>query len=214
VWVSIAGKIGRGICNAFAQAGASRIIIVGRTLSSITDVKNDIESKYQNVTVSVYAANVTNTVAIQSIIRTVGRIDIVVSAAHISHRVTPTSTIDPAELSEMLQTNTVGPFTLFSSILHERAIQGWDHELKMILVSSALSHIHISHLSGYAASKAAINILISHLNIQWNSRGVSIFAIHPGVIFSPSTAKVFPAESPIWEDRKSVRILLFCNFSL
>ncbi|KAF4628138.1 hypothetical protein G7Y89_g10016 [Cudoniella acicularis] len=195
-----AGMIGRGICKAFAQAGVARMIIIGRTLLSLNEVKSDIESKYSNIEVSVHAADVTDNTVIQPIIRAAGKIDIVVSAAHISHRVTPTSTIDPSVLSEMLQTNTVGPFLVFSAILHERAIQGWDHEVKIIFVSSALSHIHISHLSGYSASKAAMNILVSHLNVQWNSRGVSIFAIHPGVIFSPSTAKVFPAESPIWED--------------
>ncbi|OCK90220.1 NAD(P)-binding protein [Cenococcum geophilum 1.58] len=195
-----AGGVGRGICKAFAQAGIDRITIVGRTLSTLNEVKSDLESKYPNVEVTVHAADVTDSAAMQSIIRATGKIDIVVSAAAICHQVTPTSTIAPSVLSEILQTNTVGPFQIISAILHERAIQGWDHEVKVIYISSALSHTHICHLSGYAASKAAMNLLVLHLNMQWNSRGVSIFSVHPGLIYTTLTGKVFPADSPIWED--------------
>lgn len=198
--MNVAGGVGRGICKAFAQAGIDRITIVGRTLSTLNEVKSDLESKYPNVEVTVHAADVTDSAAMQSIIRATGKIDIVVSAAAICHQVTPTSTIAPSVLSEILQTNTVGPFQIISAILHERAIQGWDHEVKVIYISSALSHTHICHLSGYAASKAAMNLLVLHLNMQWNSRGVSIFSVHPGLIYTTLTGKVFPADSPIWED--------------
>jgi len=163
-------------------------------------VKADLESKYPSVEVTVHAASVLDTAAIQRIVRSTGKIDFLVSAAAICHHVTSTSTVDPAVLSEILQTNTVGPFTVISSVLHERAIQGWDHDLKVIYISSALSHIHISHLSGYAASKAAMNLLNTHLHVQWNGRGVSFFSVHPGLIYTELTGKVFPADSPIWED--------------
>ncbi|KAL9036478.1 MAG: hypothetical protein Q9214_006115, partial [Letrouitia sp. 1 TL-2023] len=161
--------------------------------------------------VIVYAASVIDNAAIQSIIRGTGKIDIVVSAAAICHTVTPPSTIAASEVSEILQTNTVGPFLVISTILHERAIHGWDHEVKVIYVSSALSHTHICHLSAYAASKAAMNLLCVHLNMEWNARGVSIFAIHPGLIHTTLTGKVFPQDSPIWEDGELV-LLFFPSY--
>lgn len=195
-----AGGIGSGICKAFAQAGIDRIIIIGRTLSTLTALKNELESDFPKLEVTVHAASVTDGAAMQSIIRATGKIDIVVSAAAICHQVKAPSTVPASELSEILQTNTVGPFLVMSTILHERAIQGWDHEVKIIYVSSALSHTHICHLSGYAASKAAMNLLCLHLNMEWNARGVSIFAIHPGLIYTTLTGKVFPKDSPIWED--------------
>ena len=157
-------------------------------------------SEFPKPEIIVHAASVTDEAAIRSIVRSSGKIDIVVSAAAICHTTTPPSTIAASELSEILQTNTVGPFLVISTILHERSIQGWDHEVKVIYVSSALSHTHICHLSGYAASKAAMNLLCLHLNMEWNSRGVSVFAIHPGLIYTTLTGKVFPKESPIWED--------------
>ncbi|KAI9707019.1 MAG: putative secondary metabolism biosynthetic enzyme [Bogoriella megaspora] len=194
------GGIGRNVAKAFAQAGIDRIIILGRTLETLSQVKTEIESSHPQTEVEVYAADVTDNEAIKRIVHAVGKIDILVSAAAICHLTQPTSTVDPAELSEILQINTVGPFQIISAVLHERAIQGWDHELKVIYVSSALSHTHICHLSGYAASKAAMNLLVMHLNMQWNSRGVSIFAVHPGLIYTTLTGKVFPPDSPIWED--------------
>ena len=195
-----AGGIGNGICKAFAQAGIDRIIVVGRTLSTLSAIKNELGSEFPKLEVTVHAASVTDAAAIQSIVRATGKIDIVVSAAAICHTATPPSTIGASELSEILQTNTVGPFLVITTILHERAIHGWDNEVKIIYVSSALSHTHICHLSGYAASKAAMNLLCLHLSMEWNARGVSIFAIHPGLIYTTLTGKVFPKDSPIWED--------------
>lgn len=198
--MNVAGGVGRGICKAFAQAGADRIIIIGRTLSSLNEVQSTLKSKYPNVEITIHAADVTDGAAMESIIRSTGRIDIVVSAAAICHQVTPTSTVAPSVLSEILQINTVGPFQIISKILHERAIQGWEHEVKVIYVSSALSHTHICHLSAYAASKAAMNLLVLHMNMQWNNRGISFFSVHPGLIYTTLTGKVFPVDSPIWED--------------
>lgn len=184
---------------------------MGRTLSTLTASKTELESKFPKLEIIVHAASVTDEAAIQSIVRSSGKIDIVVSAAAICHTTTPPSTIGASELAEILQTNTVGPFLVISTILHERAIQGWNHEVKVIYVSSALSHTHICHLSGYAASKAAMNLLCLHLNMEWNARGVSIFAIHPGLIYTTLTGKVFPEDSPIWEDGE---FHLLVSFSL
>lgn len=178
------------------------MVIVARTLSSLTDLKTELESTYPTLEVTVHAASVTDAAVIQTIVRATGKIDIVVSAAAIAQYAKPPSTIPPSELSEILQTNTVGPFIVISTVLHERAIHGWDHDVKVIYVSSALSHTHICHLSGYAASKSAMNLLCLHLHMEWNSRGVSVFAIHPGLIYTALTGKVFPPDSPIWEDGK------------
>lgn len=166
-------------------------------------IQSSLRSDYPEVEVTIHAASVLDTPEIQRIVRSAGKIDFVVSAAAICHPVSSTSTVDPEVLSEVLQTNTVGPFNVISTVLHERAIQGWDHELKVIFVSSALSHIHISHLSGYAASKSAMNTLMTHLHVQWNERGVSFFSVHPGLIYTTLTGKVFPEDSPIWEDGQS-----------
>lgn len=209
-----AGGIGRGICKAFAQAGISRIIIIGRTPSTLTVIKNELETEFPKIDVTVHAASVTDSATTHSIIRATGKIDIVVSAAAICHTVTPPSTIAPSELSEILHTNTVGPFSVISAILHERAVQGWTHEVKVVYVSSALSHTHICHLSAYAASKAAMNLLCLHLNMEWNARGVSIFAIHPGLIYTTLTGKVFPKDSPIWEDGDSPPLSSFSQLLL
>ena len=139
----------------------------------------------------------------QSIIRASGKIDLVISAAAIVNEVAPPSAIPASELSEILQTNTVGLFLVISLILHERAIRGWEHKVKVVHVSSALSHTHICRLSAYAASKAAMNLLCLHLHMEWNARGVSVFAIHPGVIFTRLTGKIFTKDPPpLYEDGK------------
>ena len=184
-------------------------------MSTLAKLKSEMESEFPKLEIIVHAASVTDEAAIRSIVRSSGKIDIVVSAAAICHTTTPPSTIAASELSEILQTNTVGPFLVISTILHERSIRGWDHEVKVIYVSSALSHTHICHLSGYAASKAAMNLLCLHLSIEWGSRGVSVFAIHPGLIYTTLTGKVFPKDSPIWEDGKSHLITFsppFCHY--
>ncbi|KAF2688364.1 NAD(P)-binding protein [Lentithecium fluviatile CBS 122367] len=195
-----AGGIGSAICQAFAQADIAHLVMIGRTQSTLDDAKADLLSKYPELKVTTHAASVTDTAMMTRIIRGTGKIDVLICAHAICHEVTRTSTIDPTELLKILETNTVGNFNIMSSVIHEHVLQGWNHEVKVINMSSALSYIHICHLSGYAASKAAMNLLVSHLSMQWSAHGISIFSVCPTLSYTGLTGKVYPPESPIWED--------------
>jgi len=179
--------------------------MVGRTLSNLEKAKSNLLAKYPSLEIDVHAASVTDFSTMSAIIRATGKIDILVSAAGICHNVGLPSMLAPTELSEMFQTNTVGAYHTACTAIHQHASQGWDHELKVINMSSALSHSHIAHLSGYAASKAAANLLMLHLSMQWHARRVSVFSMCPVLAYTGLTGKVFPPDSPIWEDGKQPR---------
>lgn len=176
--------------------------MVGRTLTKLEDAKRVLLAKYPTLEITLHAVSVTDFPTMSTIIRAAGRIDILVNAAGVCHNVGLPSALAPADLVEMFQTNTVGAYHAACTVIHEHAIRGDEHELKVINLTSALSHTHIAHLSGYAASKAASNLLMLHLSMQWRARRVGVFSMCPVLSYTGMTGKVFPPESPIWEDGK------------
>lgn len=162
----LAGGLGLVICDTFAKAGISHIFLVGRTISKLEDAKRILLANYPTLEVTAHVASMTNYSTMSDLIRGAGRIDILVNAAGTCHNVGLPSTLAPADIAVMFQTNTVGAYHAACTAIHEHAIRGDDNELKVINMTSTLSHTHIAHLSGYAASKAATNLLMFHHSIQ------------------------------------------------
>ena len=72
--------IGRGMVEAFAQAGAATVVITGRRLDPLEDTKKYIESKYET-RVQVFSADVTDKTSMTSVAAKVGGWDILIQNA-------------------------------------------------------------------------------------------------------------------------------------
>ena len=73
--------IGRGIAHAFADAGASRIAVLGRRDAMLRETKKLVGEKNSNMTVSTHPTDITDAAAVKKAAEEIGKWDILVSSA-------------------------------------------------------------------------------------------------------------------------------------
>ncbi|KAK3110923.1 hypothetical protein LTR53_014306, partial [Teratosphaeriaceae sp. CCFEE 6253] len=89
--------IGRGIAQAFVDAGASAIAIIGRRQALLDEAKVLITDKHPGCKVSTHSADVTDKSAMQKAADEVGRWDILVSNAGYLSATSPLVDAEAAE---------------------------------------------------------------------------------------------------------------------
>lgn len=117
-----------------------------------------------------------------------GRVDLLVNNAAYTGRY-PTTMVDGdaalADLDEHLRTNTVAPLRLALRVAQEfwrhRAAENRDLGRNVVNISSISSVQTYPFLgqAGYAASKAALNVLTAHLASEFATFGVRVNAVLP-----------------------------------
>jgi NADP-dependent 3-hydroxy acid dehydrogenase YdfG len=73
--------IGREVVDAYAQAGADNIHILGRTNKTLEETKTIIEKSYPNVKVVVHVADIVDAPAIEQAAKAIGSWDVLVANA-------------------------------------------------------------------------------------------------------------------------------------
>jgi NADP-dependent 3-hydroxy acid dehydrogenase YdfG len=73
--------IGREVVDAFAQAGATTIHILGRTRETLVETKDIVEKNYTGVKVTVHVADVVDIVAVQRAAKEIGSWDVCIANA-------------------------------------------------------------------------------------------------------------------------------------
>ena len=89
--------IGRESVKAYAMAGAAHISLLGRTLATLTQTKNIIETEFPSVRSSIYTVDVTDEAAMKKAAEGVGQWDILVLNAGITMK---PSSIEHASVTE------------------------------------------------------------------------------------------------------------------
>lgn len=131
-----------------------------------------------------------------------GRVDLLVNNAAYMGRY-PATMVDGdaalTDLDEHLRTNTVAPFRLALRVAQEfwlhRAAENRDLSRNVVNVSSISSVQTYPFLgqAGYAASKAALNILTAHMASEFSTFGVRVNAVlptsFPGLISTESVTE-------------------------
>lgn len=73
--------IGKGLTRAFADAGASKVAILGRRDTVLQQAKQEVESHTAGVTITTHPADVADMTAVQNAADDIGRWDVLVSNA-------------------------------------------------------------------------------------------------------------------------------------
>lgn len=168
--------VGRATASAFATAGASRIILLGRSVEPLNETKSQLPS---NVETLVFPLDIAQEDAVNKVAASVGKWDVLVLSAGYSS--TPSSIVK-ADTSEWLQsfdTNVKGTFLVLKAFV---PLAEPSHATVLSLTTglAALHSKSLPGLSAYMASKFAQNKIIEYLS----SEHPNIFAaiIHPGLI--------------------------------
>jgi len=170
--------IGRALALGLADAGAD-VVATGRRTSHVEAVAAEIEARGRR-TMRV-AADVADTASLErlrnSMLETLGGLDILVCAAGITKRV-PTLEMADNDWGRIIDTNLTGTLRSCQVFGRQMVKQGSG---RVITIASLTSFLGMFEVAAYAASKSGVAGLTRSLAVEWATSGVTVNAILPGV---------------------------------
>jgi len=212
VLITGAGKgIGQYIARAYAQAGASNIIITARTASDLEQGKSDLESiaktKGSTVVVRTLASDASKLETFQELRSIIekefdGRLDCLVNNAGrlgSNEGFNRLDKTDPLEHAQLFELNYLGPMYAMQQLIPVM-IQPQSKGRLIINITSMAAHMTSKVPIAYGASKHALNRLTQHVGESYQDEGLNCIALHPGGVKSYSAQFVPEAMKAMLKD--------------
>lgn len=170
--------IGRALALGLADAGAA-VVVTARRADHVADAAAEVEARGRP-TLRI-TADVTDAASLAAVrdacLERFGHIDIVVSAAGVTQRVSSLDMAD-ADWQRIIETNVTGTWNTCRAFAPPMLARGRG---RVITVASLASFVGFFEVSAYTASKAAVAGLTRALAVEWAPRGVTVNAIVPGI---------------------------------
>lgn len=183
--------IGRALALGLADAGAD-VVVVGRRKEALQEAAAAIEARGRRTLR--LTADVTDRASLERVrdacLQTFGAVDILVTAAGISARVS-TLAMDDADWRRIIDTNLTGTLhacQLFGAAMVERKAG------RIITVASLSSFLGFNQVAAYTASKSGVAGLTRALAVEWAPHGVTVNAIAPGVFITDLNRQIVDSE--------------------
>lgn len=197
--------IGLAICTAFAEAGASNLIIVSRRATPFDMAMIMLEKNHPATTVTVFRASITDSEATGEIFDTVRtrmelEPDILILCTASKCTQGPILEIPEEEIQLDFDTNVTANLNWVRHFLLPESARKAPNK-KIINVSSCSAHMTLPYRGSYGASKEAFVHLLAHVQHDHVDTGVKIFNFHPGgVLTSMTRAMGMNEDSFPWDD--------------
>ncbi|HEM3941327.1 TPA: SDR family NAD(P)-dependent oxidoreductase [Streptococcus suis] len=173
--------IGKAIAYVFAANG-DNIIITGRRLDKLEEIKQDIE-KQHHVQVSVHSFDVTNMeqtiVNCQKILEEVGQIHILVNNAGLALGLDKFQDYDLTDMMTMIDTNIKGLLTVTRQLLPQMVENNEGH---IINIGSTAGIYAYAGAAVYAATKSAVKVLSDGIRIDTIDKNIKVTTLQPGIV--------------------------------
>jgi NAD(P)-dependent dehydrogenase (short-subunit alcohol dehydrogenase family) len=196
--------IGRAIARKFAEAGASNIILFGRTEPSLLETKDIIEKEHPKSKVTYFTLDVTDEDGVNrafSVIHTdIGAVDVLVSNAGYLPDLGPVRESSLNDWWRGMEVNVRGPLILIKAFLELAAPNA-----ALLNISSSVAHVsYYPGYSSYASSKLAAAKAFEY--IQKENPSIRVISFHPGVVMTEMQEKSTKAlgMAPSFDDSKSL----------
>jgi NAD(P)-dependent dehydrogenase (short-subunit alcohol dehydrogenase family) len=171
--------IGAETARYFAEAGASRIILLGRREQPLLDTKASIEHKFAGVEVLIAPTDVTKKGDVDTAFAKLvgdGKIDVLVSGAAVIGPQDPVATVDGEKFLKAINTNLGGSLYVAQAFLCHAS-----KNAVAIDINSNAAHVNFG--PGFACYNVA-KLAVFRL---WDSLGfanpdLSVFHIQPGIV--------------------------------
>lgn len=177
------GVLGGALCEGLAQAGAL-VVVAGRSKERGEERVQQIEAKGGKA--SFAAVDVGSRQSIEQlrddILKDHGHVDILVNCAGVNSA-TPFEKIDEADWQRVLDTNLKATFEACQIFAPQMASQKDGGSI--LNIGSVTSHLPLSRVYAYSASKAAVVNLTKNIAREYATKGVRVNSLCPGF---------FPAE--------------------
>lgn len=171
--------IGAETAGYFAEAGASRIALLGRREQPLLDTQASIEHKFADVEVFVASTDVTKKSEVDTAFASFvgnGKIDVLVSNAAMIGPQDPVKDADGDKFLEAIQQNLKGSLFVAQAFLRYAST-----DAVAIDVSSSAAHMNFApQFASYSIAKLAIFRLWDSL--AFANPEISVFHIQPGIV--------------------------------
>jgi NAD(P)-dependent dehydrogenase (short-subunit alcohol dehydrogenase family) len=159
-----------------------------------------LASRYPKVKITTFAASVIDYDRVSSIIKEIGKIDIIILNAAVAPGLRPTKDVPITDVENAFAVNVIAPFHAIKEFLSLPA----SGPRTVIYVSSGAAQMAMPGNSAYGASKAAANILLQQFANDHKGMDVTVQSFHPGAIYTELAARAVAKDFFNWEDRKSI----------
>ena len=171
--------IGAETARYFAEAGASRIALLGRREQPLLDTKASIEHKFADVEVSVASTDVTNMsevgVAFAKFFGD-GKIDVMISNAAMIGPQDSVRDVDGDKFLDAIQQNLKGSLIIAQAFLRYASTDA-------VAIDVSSSAAHLNFLPGFASySIAKLAIFRLWDSLAYANPEISVFHVQPGVV--------------------------------
>ncbi|WP_339183171.1 SDR family oxidoreductase [Oceanobacillus sp. FSL W7-1293] len=185
---------GKGIAQHFASLGA-KVAVGARNLEDAEALSIEI-GQDQSLPVQLDVSKETDwTAAVQSVIQTYNKIDVLVNNAGIFIK-KPLLETTAEDFHQLIQVNQLGVFMGIKTVAPYMEKQQKGSIINNVSISAFSP---INDAAAYAASKAAVSNLSKSAAIELGPKGIRVNSIHPGVIqtnmVSDSNLEVNEAEA-------------------
>ncbi|KAL8664592.1 MAG: hypothetical protein Q9168_007875 [Polycauliona sp. 1 TL-2023] len=201
------GGIGLAICTAFAEAGASTLIIVSRRETALGELREALSKSHPKTTIRTYTASITDAKATENLFNSMKLLelepDTLVLCAASKCTQGPILTIPEEELQRDFDTNVTANLNWVRHFL-QPDLQGNVSSKKIINVSSCSAHMVLPQRGSYGASKEAFVHLLAHVQHDHAYTGVKIFNFHPGGVLTDMTRAMGMSEDSFPWDNASL----------
>ena len=171
--------IGAETARSFAEAGASRIAVIGRRVQPLLDTKASIEAQFPNVEVSMVSTDVTNQSAVDLSFGQLignGKIDVLVSNAAMIGPQDAVADVDGAKFLEAVRQNLSGSLFVVQAFLRYASPNA-----VVIDVNSFGAHLNFgTGFAAYSVAKMAVCRLWD--SVAFAKPEMSVFHIQPGIV--------------------------------
>jgi NAD(P)-dependent dehydrogenase (short-subunit alcohol dehydrogenase family) len=186
--------LGRGLALAFAREGA-HVLLLARGMTNLGRVDDDIRA--MGGSASLVPLDLTDGQAIDalgpSLYERFGRLDVLVGNAAILGALSPLPHIPSAHWDRVFAVNVTANWRLIRSLdpLLRQSDAG-----RAIFVTSGISRNAVPYWGAYAASKAALDMLVGIYAAEIAHTAVRVNLFNPGPIRTALRAQAFPGEDP------------------
>lgn len=185
-------NIGAATAKAFAQAGATGLILTATTNSStLQETKKEVEAAASSpdLRVTVLAADIGDPSSAKLVADTIassyGRLDLLINNAAIvsTHEsaFNKFDGIDVEQFQKTMEVNFIGKFATIKALL-PLLLKSKGGAKTIVNVTSAMSHFASMGAIGYNISELATNRLTEAVAETYGGEGVLAYAVHPGIV--------------------------------
>ncbi len=198
--VALVTGASRGIGAATAEALGARgahVILTARDVKALEAIEQRIFEAGGSATLAPVDLKETDGIArlAAAVTERWGKLDILVHSAAVLPQATAVADLDQKSFSDALNVNALASHALiysFDKLLRRSA------DARVLLLTSPVAHVAVAYWAGYAATKAAQEMLFECYGLEVrNVSKVRVALVNPGAVRTAMRAKAFPGEDPL-----------------